>query len=250
MVLCLLQAFGSCLKTSETAEQICQIRLQQNSSQIPSLSLSDFLKKIFHLYLTLINPHFEENPSCQSCSFPQSLKEKIKQPDAGVANPVAGKCDGEDDFDWLEGLTHWSNFLWYKEVFSDVAVSSNSDNTSNRNNSSDTVVVANEEGEAGGGFIGGTGMELGEFGQMGQSRDGDFAGIDGGENGMLGEGTYNGKDQVREEADDGLLYEEVEPNGSNLKKKRQVLKGLEKKAFGFLVKHFWQLRELEARFVQ
>ena len=87
-------------------------------------------------------------------------------------------------------------------------------------------------------------MENGEFGQMSQSGDGDFAGIDGGENGVLslgfeydgeGDGNYYGNDQVREEADDGLLYKELEPYGSNLKKKRKVLKGLEKKAFGFLV---------------
>ena len=77
------------------------------------------------------------------------------------------------------------------------------------------MAVANEEMENGGGFVGVRGMEIGEFGQMGQSGDGDFAGIDGGDNGLLGlgfeydgeegEGNYNGNDQVRKEADDGLL---------------------------------------------
>ncbi|XWS35170.1 hypothetical protein CRYUN_Cryun21dG0102900 [Craigia yunnanensis] len=189
------------------------------------------------------------------------VKKKIKKPDAVVDNPVGGECNGDDDFDWLEGLTHWSNFLRYKEVFSDVAVLyNNSNNNNSSNNSSDIMAVANEEMENGGGFVGVRGMEIGEFGQMGQSGDGDFAGIDGGENGLLGlgfeydgeegEGNYNGNDQVREEADDGLLYEEVEPNGSNLKKKRKVLKGLEKKAFGFLVNQLGQLKEMEARFEQ
>ncbi|KAK8636871.1 hypothetical protein V6N13_064306 [Hibiscus sabdariffa] len=186
------------------------------------------------------------------------VKQKIKKPDAVVDNPVGGECTGDDDFDWLEGLTHWSNFLRYKEVFGDVVVSYNN----NSNNSGDTAVVANKERENGGGFVGGTGMEIVEFGKMGQSGDGDgdFAGIDGGEKGLLslgfeydgdeGEGNYNGTDQAREEGDDGLLYEEVEPNESNLKKKRKVLKGLEKKAFGFLVNQLGQLRELEARFEQ
>lgn len=188
------------------------------------------------------------------------VKQKIKRPDAVVNNPVGGECNGDDDFDWLEGLTHWSNFLRYKEVFGDVAVSYNSTNNNNSNNSSDTMAVVNEERENRGGFIGGSGMEIVEFGKMCQSGDGDFVGIDGGENGVLGlgfeydgeegEGNYNGNDQVREEGDDALLYEEVEPNGSNLKKKRKVLKGLEKKAFGFLVNQLGQLRELEARFEQ
>ncbi|WRX20762.1 hypothetical protein QQP08_013249 [Theobroma cacao] len=189
------------------------------------------------------------------------VKQKIKKPDGVVDNPVGGECNGDDEFDWFEGLTHWSNFLRYKEVFGDVAVSYNSNNNNNNsNNSSDMMVVANEDRENGGGFVGGRGMEIVEFGQIGQSGDGDFAGIDGGEYGVLGlgfeydgeegEGNYNGNDHVREEADDGLLYEEVEPNGSTLKKKRKVLKGLEKKAFGFLVNQLGQLRELEARFEQ
>ncbi|KAK8484281.1 hypothetical protein V6N11_082308 [Hibiscus sabdariffa] len=189
------------------------------------------------------------------------VKQKIKKPDAVVDNPVGGECNGDDDFDWLEGLTHWSNFLRYKEVFGDVAVSYNCTNNNNSNNSSDTMAaVANEERENGRRFVGGNGLEIVEFGKIGQSGDGDFAGIDGGENGLLGlgfeydgdegEGNYNGNDQVREEGDDGLLYEEVEPVESNLKKKRKVLKGLEKKAFGFLVNQLGQLRELEARYEQ
>ncbi|KAE8725941.1 inorganic phosphate transporter family protein [Hibiscus syriacus] len=156
------------------------------------------------------------------------------------------------------------------------------------------VAVANEERENGGGFVGGNGMEIGEFGKMGPSGDGDFTGIDGGENKVLGlgfeydveegEGNYNGNDQVREEGDDGLLKGKrrgiVGGNGMGdwgvgkwvhlgmgisqelmgenkvlgsgierveFEKKRKVLKGLEKKGFGFLVNQLGQLRELEAR---
>ncbi|GMI70016.1 hypothetical protein HRI_000670900 [Hibiscus trionum] len=190
------------------------------------------------------------------------VKQKIKKPDAVIDNPVGGECTGDDDFDWLEGLTHWSNFLRYKEVFGDVAVSYNITNNNDSINSGDTIAVANKERENGGGFVGGTGMEILELGKMSQSGDGDgdFAGIDGGQKGLLclgfeydgdeGEGNYNGNDQVREEGDDGLLYGEVEPNESNVKKRRKVLKGLEKKAFGFLVNQLGQLRELEAQFEQ
>ncbi|KAE8732464.1 RNA recognition motif-containing family protein [Hibiscus syriacus] len=158
------------------------------------------------------------------------VKQKIKKADDVVDNPVGGECTGDDGFDWLEGLTHWLNFLRYKEVFGDVAVSYNSTNNNNSNNSSDTIVVANEEkGHLLANGVLGLGFEF----------DGDE-----------GAGNYNGNDQVREEGDDDLLYEEVEPNESNLKKKRKVLKGLEKKAFGFLMNQLGQLRELEARFEQ
>ncbi|GLT61011.1 hypothetical protein SLA2020_337470 [Shorea laevis] len=184
------------------------------------------------------------------------VKQKIKKSDVSVEN------SGEvDEFDWMEGLTHWSNFLRYKEVFGDVAVSYSNSNSNNSNNGSDLMLVSNEDRENGGGFIGGSrGMEIVEFGQIGHSRDGDFAAIDGGENGVLslafdyegeeGEENYNGNDRVREEADDGFAYEEPEPNGHNLKKKRKVLKGLEKRAFRFLVNQLGQLRELGAQFDQ
>ncbi|KAL3611778.1 hypothetical protein D5086_002798 [Populus alba] len=94
--------------------------------------------------------------------------------------------------------------------------------------------------ENGGGLLGGVkGMEMAEFGQLGNSTDGDFAGIDGGENGVLGLGfdyegeeaekNCNGNDRVRDDGDDGFMYEEVEPNVSNLRKIRKALKGFQKK---------------------
>ncbi|CAM8921181.1 unnamed protein product [Rhodiola kirilowii] len=50
------------------------------------------------------------------------VKQKIKKPahESDTCNGDAGMSG--DEFDWLEGLTHWSNFLRYKEVFGDVSL--------------------------------------------------------------------------------------------------------------------------------
>ncbi|KAJ6965339.1 hypothetical protein NC652_003276 [Populus alba x Populus x berolinensis] len=66
---------------------------------------------------------------------------------------------------------------------------------------------------------------------------------DEGENGVLGLGfdyegeeaekNCNGNDRVREDGDDGFMYEEVEPNVSNLRKMRKALKGFQKRVFDF-----------------
>ncbi|KAF2299966.1 hypothetical protein GH714_006462 [Hevea brasiliensis] len=187
------------------------------------------------------------------------VKQKIKKPELSAAEN-SGSAEGSngDEFDWLEGLTHWSNFLLYKEVFGDVPMAY----SSNGSNGSGLTAVLNEDREHGAELLGaGRGMEIAEFGQIGNSADGDFPGIDGGENVMLGLGfeyegeeaeeNYNSNDRVREEGDDGFMYEEVDANVSNLKKKkRKVLKGLQKRVFGFLSNQIGQLREMEARFEQ
>ncbi|KAF3456623.1 hypothetical protein FNV43_RR01277 [Rhamnella rubrinervis] len=183
------------------------------------------------------------------------VKQKVKKQQPECNSGGGDEC-GAEEFDWMEGLTHWSNFLRYKDVFGDVGVVTN--------NGNDLTAVANGDRENGGGFVGGgRGIELVEFGQMGHSGDGDFGvGIDGVENGVIGLGfeydgeeaeeTYNGNGRVREDGDDGFLYEEVEPNGSNLKKrkKKKVLKGMGKKAWGFLGNQLGKLREMEVRFEQ
>lgn len=188
------------------------------------------------------------------------VKQKIKKPEFSSmenSSGIVGECSNGDEFDWVEGLTHWSNFLRYKEVFGDVPVAYGT----NGSNGNDLMGVLNDDRENGGGLLGGgRGMEIVEFGQMGNSADGDFAGIDGGENGVLGLGfdyegeeaeeNYNGNDQTREDGDDGFMYEEVDPNVSNLRKKRKAMKGLEKRVFGFLSNQLGQLREMEARFEQ
>ncbi|KAJ0034626.1 hypothetical protein Pint_25494 [Pistacia integerrima] len=167
------------------------------------------------------------------------VKQKIKKPELSVDHSVGGECNG-DEFDWVEGVTHWSNFLRYKEVFGDVVASYNS----NINNGGDLLAVVNEDRENGGGFVGvGNGMDIVEFGQMGHSGDGDFAGIDAGENGVMGLGF-----EYDEDGDNGFVFEEVEANGSNLNKKRKLLKALEKKTLGFLANQLGQLRDMEVRF--
>ncbi|KAF2288909.1 hypothetical protein GH714_022730 [Hevea brasiliensis] len=161
------------------------------------------------------------------------VKQKIKKPElSALENSVNGECSNGDEFDWLEGLTHWSNFLLYKEVFGDVPMAY----SSNGSNGSDLTAVLSEDRENGGGLLGaGRGMEIAEFGQMGNSAEGDFAGIDGGENGMLGLGfDYEGEEAEAEE---------------NYNKKEGV-EGLGKRVFGFLSNQIGQLREMETRFEQ
>ncbi|EEF44182.1 conserved hypothetical protein [Ricinus communis] len=188
------------------------------------------------------------------------VKQKIKKPELSAVVENSGGGEGTnnaDEFDWVEGLTHWSNFLLYKEVFGDVPIAY----TSNGSNGNDLTGVLNEDRENAAGLLGvGRGIEIGEFGQLGNSADGDFVGIDGGEDGMLGLGfdyegeeaeeNYNSNERVREEGDDGFMYEEVDVNVSNLRKKRKVLKGLEKRVLRFLSNQIGQLREMEARFEQ
>ncbi|KAI4317352.1 hypothetical protein L6164_025225 [Bauhinia variegata] len=183
------------------------------------------------------------------------VKQKIKKPEFSSMENSGGDSSG-NEFDWVEGLTHWSNFLRYKEVFGDVALLGHGNNN-------DLLAIANGDRENGGGLLGtgGAGMDMVEFGQMGHSGDGDFvAGIDGVENEVMGLGfdydveegevNYNGSDRIREDGENGYVYEELELTGPSLKKKRKVVKGLEKKAWRVLGNQLQQLREMEARFEQ
>ncbi|KAL0433005.1 UNVERIFIED_CONTAM: hypothetical protein Slati_2634800 [Sesamum latifolium] len=151
------------------------------------------------------------------------VKQKIKKQESSI------RGSGEEEFDWMEGITHWSNFLRYKEVFGDVP-----------------LVFTSNDG-------------------LGQVPEGDFVGgIDGVENGVMdlefdydgeeGEENYNGgtKTEVslREDAGARFICEDTEPNAADMRKKRKVLKGLEKKAWGFLVNQLGHLREMESRFEQ
>ncbi|GAV90440.1 hypothetical protein CFOL_v3_33849 [Cephalotus follicularis] len=182
------------------------------------------------------------------------VKQKIKKPESKVEISGSGECNG-DEFDWMEGLTHWSNFLGYKEVFGDFVGSYNSSN----DDGNDIMLLTNEDRENGGVFLGGgSGIVALEFGQMGHSGEGDFAGIDGVENGVLDLGFeydgeeveehYNGNVLMKEDGDDGFVYEKVDQNGSNLKKKKGKVS--KKRAFGFLANQLEQLRQMEARIEQ
>lgn len=183
------------------------------------------------------------------------VKQKIRRADGSAEN---SGVDSEGDFDWFEGLTHWSNFLRYKEIFGDVPLSCNPGAVSN---GTDLMVAANEDRELGAVCVGESkGLDIVEFGSIGHSCDADFGGMDGVENGVLclgfdydgeeAEGNCDGNERLREEVDDTFACNGNERKGSNLKKKkkRKVLKGLEKKAFGFLASQLRQLRELEGRF--
>ncbi|GJU77175.1 hypothetical protein Tco_1274245 [Tanacetum coccineum] len=151
------------------------------------------------------------------------VKQKIKRVDGD---------DRAEGFDWVEGLTHWSNFLRYKEVFGDVTLPfGNGFDESNQE------------------------IEAVEFGSIGQSGGGEYQNgvlglefeYDGGE----GEENYNDRNGNGNETDNGNhVYEDIETMGSETRKKRRVMKNLEKKAWGFVANQLAQLREIEARFEQ
>jgi len=188
------------------------------------------------------------------------VKQKIKRPEFSGSGG-GGDCDDGSEFDWVEGLTHWSNFLRYKDVFGDVAL------VVGGHGGNELMVIedgdhGDRHGDHGDGFLaGGGGMDMVEFGQMGNSGDGDFgAAMDGVDNEVMalgfeyeaeeGEVNYNGSGREREDAaENGFVFEEGEVNGSSLKK-RKVVKGMEKKVWRILGNQMGQLREMEARFEQ
>lgn len=188
------------------------------------------------------------------------VKQKIKKGEFS-----GGECDGSSEFDWVEGLSHWSNFLRYKEVFGDVALVGGGGSEHGGNNE----LLGFGDGDRGDrdGFLGsgGGGMDMAEFGHMGHSGDGggDFAvAMDGVDNEVIiglgfeyeaeeGEVNFNGNGGMREDAENGYVYEEGEVTGSNLKKKkRKVVKGMEKKMWRVFANQLGQLREMEVRFEQ
>lgn len=141
------------------------------------------------------------------------VKQKIKQPDSGDL-----VVSGGEGFDWVEGLTHWSNFLRYKEVFGDITLSFDGNNGFDESNQE---------------------MEIVEFGNIGIEP-----------NGVMGleydyeEENYN--DNNENGGNGNHDYGGIERIGN---KKRKV-KNLEKKAWGFVANQLAQLREMEARFEQ
>lgn len=178
------------------------------------------------------------------------VKQKIKKPEPPIGSDSVGV--GEE-FEWADGLSHWSNFLRYKDVFGDVPLVFS-------NNHDDSMLGAVNNDENGGGFDGsGHGVDMVDFRHLGHSGDGDFAaGIDGGQGGVLAlgfeydreegdENFYNGSNHLKEDGDEGFVYEEVETNGSELRKKKKATKGFEKKAWTFLANQLGQLREMETR---
>ncbi|XP_058731714.1 uncharacterized protein LOC131603430 [Vicia villosa] len=186
------------------------------------------------------------------------VKQKIKKPEFS-----GGDCDGSE-FDWMEGVTHWSNFLRYKEVFGDVAlVGGGGGGDHVHGGNGELMGLANGGRDHGNGFLAGgdEGMDMVEFGQMGHSGDGDgdfAAAMDGVDNEVMGLGfaydaeegevNFNGNGRTREDAENGYVYEEGEVTGSSLKKKRKVAKRMEKKMWRIFANQLGHLREMEVRF--
>ncbi|KAL2923332.1 hypothetical protein RDABS01_014823 [Bienertia sinuspersici] len=185
------------------------------------------------------------------------VKQKIKKPEAPLGSNLVGSNCG-DEFEWADGLSHWSNFLRYKEVFGDVPLVFT-------NNHDDSMFGAvNHHDENGGGYSGiSRGVDMVDFGHLGHSGEGDFATrIDGGEDGVLSLGfDYDGEEvgeenfntssnHLKDDGDEEFAYEEVEANGIELRKKKKGIKGFEKKAWSFLTNQLGQLKEMEMRFDQ
>ncbi|KAH9317954.1 hypothetical protein KI387_019723 [Taxus chinensis] len=183
------------------------------------------------------------------------VKQKIRK----IVNSIDS---GErEEYDWAEGLTHWSNFLKYKDVFGDVEL---------------------DFGDIGG--QGNGGRNLGVFNGRGRSRlrignqvglmeDGSFMrniGLDGSQvSGLLGLGLgfeYDGEEGDEHGMKEGgggeeYEYEEAEQNAEcSRKKKRFVRDGfggggvgkgcagsVESRVLAFLSNQFTQLRERELR---
>ncbi|CBI17274.3 unnamed protein product, partial [Vitis vinifera] len=154
------------------------------------------------------------------------VKQKIKKPELGDA------ASGPEDFNWVEGITHWSNFLRYKEVFGDVPLAFNGIEP--------LAMVGNDEN--GGGFIGSNrGMEINGVLGMGFEYDGD----DGEEN------YNNGNNRVREDGDDGFVemearFEHREAEREREKQRRETLgMELEKELRRQWIRE-WELMEKES----
>ncbi|KNA13295.1 hypothetical protein SOVF_117680 [Spinacia oleracea] len=189
------------------------------------------------------------------------VKQKIKKQEPP---PLGGEfVGGVEEFEWGDGLSHWSNFLRYKEVFGDVPLV-----FSNSHDDSLLGTVNNNNDENGGVFSGSSrGVEMVDFGHLGHSGEEDFAaGIDGGEDGVLSLGfEYDGEEgeenfnnsssHLKNDGDEEFAYEEVEVEANDglelrKKKKKKVIKGFEKKAWSCLANQLGQLKEMEMRFEQ
>ena len=167
------------------------------------------------------------------------VKQKIKKPESGVENS-GGELKAE--YDWMEGVTYWSNFLRYKDVFGDVAAANSHYNDL-------AVVSSSDRGN------------VDRFLEVSREMDMlDFAQIDGVDNGVMNLGfEFNGdeaeenfndndNDQLKEDGENSFFCEGVDPKKNNFKKKRKVMKRLEKKAWGFLVNQLGRLKDMEAQF--
>ncbi|KAK9138392.1 hypothetical protein Sjap_008986 [Stephania japonica] len=155
------------------------------------------------------------------------VKQKIKRPATATAATALGSVAEEDvekeeEFDWVEGVSHWPNFLRYKSVFGDHPLGGfgNPNGVNCVNGGSD--LMDRGFGGGGGGGGGGRGVDV-------VNGDDHRVKEDGGEEGIeLEEGRGRGRFAIEEEE------EEVE--------------GVERRAWAFLANQFGELREREGRF--
>ncbi|CAN6447035.1 unnamed protein product [Victoria cruziana] len=193
-----------------------------------------------------------QNMRHQYLGVKQKIKKSVVAPDQG-GTATSGGDPGHEEYDWVEGLSRWSNFLRYKDVFGDV---------------SEAHVYFN-----GGDPRGGTGINDGirplgssHMDALGLSFDVDLLrdgirGIDGGSDllGLALGSDYDGEDGDNENRlkEDGetLEFENSQAVEVRKKRKRLVKNGrsgkvsslVEQRLWEFLVNQIAQLREREAR---
>uniref|UniRef100_A0A5K1B9K7 Uncharacterized protein n=1 Tax=Nymphaea colorata TaxID=210225 RepID=A0A5K1B9K7_9MAGN len=188
-----------------------------------------------------------QNMRHQYLGVKQKIKKSVVAPEqSGGAAP--GGDPGHEDYDWVEGLSRWSNFLRYKDVFGDVV-----------SEADDSFSGEDPRGCSGMGD-GIRPLASSHMDALGSSLDADLLrdgirGIDGGSDllGLALESDYDGEDgddenQLKEDGD-AFEFENSEAAEVGKKRKRLVKNGrmVEQRLWEFLVNQIAQLREREAR---
>ncbi|CAM6123211.1 unnamed protein product [Calypogeia fissa] len=208
---------------------------------------------------------------------------------AGGCGVYSGNAGGQlllDEYDWTEGIVHWSNFLRYKEVFGDVELDVTDSLGNGAGSPSSTLVNKSFDGSAqgklGGGSGGGRGRgRLSEFSSRirhafngSNSR---LLGSEGGNNGSMGGGgggTLDGEDptvgaagvsglglECYADEEDGMMMrgeeeEDLGPRKKKLKRHRDPMSSVsdgggpvltENKILAFLGAYITEQRERDAQ---
>lgn len=151
------------------------------------------------------------------------VKQKIrKQP------PETSPGAGEEFYDWADGVSHWPNFLRYKDVFGDVPEPPSATRRNNRNHPDGFGFDPDENGV----LALGLGFEYDEEGDEIQNSDG---GVDGDE---------NCGDPGKEDGEEGF---DCEGAVVVAEKGRKRLKGVDRRAMGWFFDRFAELRAREGR---
>ncbi|KAL5997169.1 hypothetical protein ACLOJK_008097 [Asimina triloba] len=146
------------------------------------------------------------------------VKQKIKRLVATVSS--SGSAAAAEEFDWEDGLSHWPNFLRYKEVFGDVELGSVDSPGHRRLTGAARIGVPGSVGDGGFGVT-----------------------FDIGENGVLGF-EYDGEEG---DGDDGFEYEDARVAGTNGRMSRKKRKRLLEQRAAFVSAQLGELKQWEAR---